>query len=118
VADDSFRIFNSTESETVASEATSFYGNGASDFIRAVTAAGQRCHFQVRPNITPLNDETIRLTFQPRPPDPTGYFGDMIIFRAGCVVLQVVTVLESGEHSGLADGLAAAVAQRASALRC
>ena len=114
VADDAFRAFDGARSEeTIASEATSFYAGGAGEYIRGMIDFVGRCQFQVRPPGSVLGDEMVRFTFGGQAGAP---FGDVILFRKGCVVLQVVTVLYTGEHSSVADDLAAAVAKRASTL--
>lgn len=113
-ADDSFQAYDGRYSnETMASEATSFYAGGANEYLQAVREAVQRCGLQVRPNATPLGDEVFRFTFGGQNNAP---FGDMVLFRKGCVVVQVLTDLFVGDHSRIADELAATVAKRASTL--
>jgi hypothetical protein len=93
------------------SDAASFTGSGAVQFLKAAGQQAPACGWRSLPG-PPLDSQTVRLTMDVRSPDSDTLHGDVILVRAGKAVAAIATATVSGSHSSDAEGLAEGVAKR------
>jgi hypothetical protein len=123
VADDVYKVFQEgvLSPYGVGSEATSFYSDGASNFLDDVTAAADRCPgWRLRSSEPPEGaDRAARLVYTGNIQEgvvlDTGTPQiDRVYVQKGNVVIQVVMLTDSGTQSVDADTLAATAVGRLS----
>lgn len=95
------------------SDAATFAGDGAEQFLATAAAQAATCGWRALPG-QKLDDQVVRLTTDmPFNTEPLHY--DVILIRSGAAVLEIGTATISGSHSSdaekLADDAAVALAQ-------
>jgi hypothetical protein len=130
---DEFRAYFVGDKYTIYASGATVMGRAAAiAFMESLREAVQRCGHQVREDSDSLGQEVIRyvpVNFEPAEASspsnqlasPTDVilgeddkiFRDNVVFRRGCVVIQVGTQTLDGNHSSVIDRLAETISSRA-----
>ena len=93
------------------SDAASFTGQGAREFVSAAARQALVCGWRSLPG-KQLDDQVVRLTTDQQSPNNDMLHDDVILIRDKSCVLEIGLAESSGTHSSDADALAVAAARR------